>query len=67
MKNQYQDFYFRIALSVTRWLDYLFNIWPFRTMKICPNNNNICQSRLTILPRSKYLLQKWPNTFLNFA
>ena len=22
--------------SVTRWLNYLFNIWPFRTMKMCP-------------------------------
>ena len=22
--------------SVTRWLDYFFNIWPFRIMKICP-------------------------------
>ena len=21
--------------SVTRWLDYWFNIWPFRAMKIC--------------------------------
>ena len=25
-----------IVTSVTRWLNYLFNIWPSRTMKICP-------------------------------
>ena len=24
------------VISVTRWLDYLFKIWPFTTMKICP-------------------------------
>ena len=23
-------------ISVTRWLDYLFNIWPLRTIIICP-------------------------------
>jgi len=52
---------------VTRWLDYYFNIWPFRTLKIWPNNKNVCQSRFTILPKSKYLLQKWPNTFFKFC
>ena len=25
-----------IASSVTRWLDYLSNIWPFTTIKFCP-------------------------------
>ena len=30
-----------LGSSVTRWLDYLFNIWPFTKMKICP----ISQSR----------------------
>ena len=25
----------RIMLSVTRWLNYFFNLWSFRTMKIC--------------------------------
>ena len=25
-----------IKTSVTRWTDYLFNIWPFTKMKICP-------------------------------
>ena len=23
----------RVTPSVTRWLDYLYNIWPFRSMK----------------------------------
>ena len=26
--------FFTTIRSVTRWLDYLFNIWPFRKMKI---------------------------------
>ena len=26
----------RSPSSVTRWLGYLFNIWPFTTVKICP-------------------------------
>ena len=25
-----------LGSSVTRWLKYLFNIWPFRTTRICP-------------------------------
>ena len=32
--------------SVTRWLDYLFNIWPFKAMKIY-------QSCIKVLPNSK--------------
>ena len=28
--------------SVTRWLDYLFNIWSFTTMKISPIAFKIC-------------------------
>ena len=30
--------------SVTRWLDYLFNIWPFTRMKIGPIANNLAQN-----------------------
>ena len=26
-----------LSTSVTRWQDYLFTIWPFTGMKICPN------------------------------
>ena len=32
--------------SVTRWLECLFNIWPFKTMKIC-------QIKLKIMPKYK--------------
>ena len=28
--------YFGLPMSVTIWLDGLFNIWPFETIKICP-------------------------------
>ena len=34
------------TLSVTRWVDCLFNIWPFATMNICPRADNISHSRL---------------------
>ena len=27
--------YFFVVFSVTRWLDYFFNFWPFTTMKVC--------------------------------
>ena len=33
---QFADYTFCIATSVTRWLSYLFNIWLFRTIIICP-------------------------------
>ena len=39
--------------SVTRWLDYLFNIWPFSKMRICPITLKIRQSKLKILPKTK--------------
>ena len=26
---------YALSTSVTRWLDYLFNIWPFTTMNVC--------------------------------
>ena len=51
-----------VSFSVTRWLDYLFNIWPFTT--ICPttkrakvgsnlSNNKKSQSRF------KFVLNSW--------
>ena len=32
--------------SVSRWISYFFEIWPFTTMKICPKSLTFCQSRL---------------------
>ena len=46
--------------SVTWWIDYLFNFWPFTAMKICPIAFKINQSNLIILPYTKWTLSKWP-------
>ena len=35
--------------SVNRWPNYLFNIWPFTTIKIGPMAFIICKNRLRIL------------------
>ena len=32
---------FQASNSVTRWLDYIFNAWPFTPMKICPTKRKI--------------------------
>ena len=32
-----------LGISVTRWLDYLFHIWPFTKMKCCPIPFKFCQ------------------------
>ena len=32
------------SISVTRWLNYLFNIWPFTAMKVCTISKKICQN-----------------------
>ena len=52
--------------SVTRWLDHLLNIWPFRTLKVCPIVKSICPCKFTILPKYKYFLKKWSD-FSNFT
>ena len=39
-----------LPTSVTRWLDFLYKIWPFVTKKICPVAYKIGQSRLKIVP-----------------
>ena len=44
--------------SVTRWLDHLFNIWPFTTMKVAPMEYIICKNRLRILPNTELNLNK---------
>ena len=46
--------------SVTWWIDYLFNFWPFTAMKIWPIAFKIKQSNLIILPYTKWTLSKWP-------
>ena len=42
--------------SVTRWLDKLFNTWPFTALKICPIVFKICPSIFQILPVTEYTL-----------
>ena len=37
-----------LPASVTRWLDYLFNLWPFTSMKVYDYTYNICQTRLIL-------------------
>ena len=49
--------------SVTRWLDCLFNIWPFSTLIICPILFRICQIELKILPNTKSTHSKWSKFF----
>ena len=58
-----------VAFSLTRWLDYFFNIWQLLAMKICPKALKTCQIRFRILPNS-YKLSKTFKTWakwLNFA
>ena len=50
------------ATSVTRWLKYLFNIWPFTSMYICSKVKKF-KSRLQILPNTIQTLKKLPKTF----
>ena len=49
--------------SVTRWLECLFNIFNFSTMKICPIAYKMCQNLLKIMPNTKWTLSKWPKLF----
>ena len=39
--------------SVTRWVDYLFNIGPFTTMKMSLMALKLCQNRFITLPYTK--------------
>ena len=45
-----------VRISVTRLLDYLFNICSFTTLKICQQN-------FKALPDIKWTLSKWPKFF----
>ena len=50
--------------SVTRWLDYFCDIWPFKTIKLEPNCVNIWKlGSFEILPTSKKLLNKFARAF----
>ena len=53
------------AFSVTRWLHYLFNIWPSTTMMICPITFRY-QSRFKILSNKKGSVINW-RKFLNIS
>ena len=39
--------------SVSKWLDYLFNVWPFKTSKFPPTEIEICQNRFNIWQNTK--------------
>ena len=49
--------------SVTRWLDYFFNIGLFTAMSICPTAYKIGQSSFKILPNPNSTLQWLPKIF----
>ena len=56
-----------IVIQWYRWIDYLFDIWPFATMNICPIAYKIWPSIFKSLPNKFYLvLAKMPKTS-NFA
>ena len=60
-----------ITFSVTRWLNCLYNIWPFSKIEICPKASNFSQGRFKtlsdikqtfkILPKTCTFLSKWRN------
>ena len=58
-----QSFSFFLFTSVTRCLDYLFNICPLTTLHFCPKAFQKCQSRLDILQNIKLTIMKGPKTF----
>ena len=41
-----------VTISVTRWQDFLFYIWPFAAMKIWLRATKIFQNRFKILPNT---------------
>ena len=48
--------------SVTRWINYFFNIWSFRRLKICPMAWNICHGRFQMFPSTKLTPKMLPKT-----
>ena len=53
--------------SVTRWLYYFFNIWPFTRLKFCLITLEICQSWLKIYQNTKLTLKMFPNNWIFFC
>ena len=49
---------------MTRWLDFLFNIWPSTTVKNCPKALKICQRRFTNFPNTKTIHTDLPETLI---
>ena len=43
---------------MTKWLKYLFNLWPFTNSKNLPNGIKMCQGRFNVGPHSHKKLQK---------
>ena len=43
---------------MTKWLKYLFNIWPFTNSKNLPNGIKMCQGRFNVGPHSHKKLHK---------
>ena len=52
-----------LMASVTTWSDYLFNIWPFTTMKIGLIANIIFRSMLKIVSITTNTFQKMTKSF----
>ena len=53
--------------SVTRWPDYLFNIWLFRIIKISPIALKICLSRFKKIQNAKLTLSEHYQKTLKLA
>ena len=53
-------------ISVTRWINCLFNFWSFSVITICTITFKIKQSKFKILPNTKWTLSKWPKWW-NFS
>ena len=53
----------RVPFNVTRWLDYMLNIWPFTAINVCPITYIICQKMFNMLPNTILSLNKWPKIF----
>ena len=49
--------------NATRWLDKLFNVWPFSTMKICASEKNLPKLAHN-LSKQKISSQKLPKTLI---
>ena len=57
-----QPFWRAAPRSVTRWINYFFNIWSFRRLKICPMAWNICHGRFQMFPSTKLTPKMLPKT-----